>query len=333
MFDVKTICDEFIEALRFERGASSSTIENYERDLKEYCGWLEENSITDIRKIETKTIQEYKRYLQTCVKEYAKATVKRRIAAVKSMHKFAVYAGYTSTNPAQREKLPKLDKKLPDCLSKEQAGQLIDDYPTVQHYKNDHYDELSGKWYSPLIDRDVAILEVLYGCGLRVSELTELNNEDFFPSEDFLRVFGKGGKERVVPVSGTAHRALERYTEESRPRLSRNCKRIDDSDGRALFLNSRGLRLSRQLVFLIVKSAGEVIGVKNLHPHTLRHSCATHMLEGGADLRVIQEMLGHSSISTTQIYTHVDTSHIREEYQHAHPRANLKPYNFRDFLR
>ncbi|MDO4841610.1 MAG: tyrosine recombinase [Phoenicibacter congonensis] len=321
MFDVKTICDEFIEALRFERGASSSTIENYTRDLKEYCDWLAKNGITDIRKIETKTIQDYKKHLQTCDKNYAASTVKRRIAAVKSMHKFAVYAGYSTTNPAQREKLPKVEQKLPDCLSIEQACKLIDDYATVQHYNDDFFDQSTGKWRSPFIDRDIAILEVLYGCGLRVSELTELNVEDYFPSEGFLRVFGKGGKERVVPISGTAVLALDRYLEDARPGLSTRSRRINDDAARAMFLNTRGGRLSRQLVFLIVKSAGEVIGKKDLHPHTLRHSCATHMLEGGADLRMIQEMLGHASIQTTQIYTHVDTSHIREEYLSAHPRA------------
>ena len=321
MFDIKTICEEFIEALRFERGASSSTVENYTRDLKEYCEWLEKKDICDIRKIETKTIQDYKHYLQTCEKIYATSTVKRRIAAVKSMHKFAVYAGYATTNPALREKLPKLDQKLPVCLSIDQACRLIDDYATVQHYKDDYYDEPSGKWYSPLIHRDVAILEVLYGCGLRVSELTSLNVEDYFPAEGFLRVFGKGGKERVVPISGTAAFALDRYLEETRRGLSFGSRRINEDAARAMFLNSRGGRLSRQLVFLIVKSAGETIGVNNLHPHTLRHSCATHMLEGGADLRLIQEMLGHASIQTTQIYTHVDTSHIREEYLNAHPRA------------
>ena len=169
---------------------------------------------------------------------------------------------------------------------------------------------------TPLEIRDATMMEVLYGCGLRVSELVGLDLDRVRFDEGTLRVLGKGSKERLVPFSGMAVVRLREYLEKSRPYLT--CSKAHPCA--ALFLNARGGRLSRQSVHKIVEKAGLSIGVKNLHPHTLRHSFATHLLEGGADLRSIQEMLGHSDISTTQIYTHVQTAHLREEYLAAHPR-------------
>ena len=169
--------------------------------------------------------------------------------------------------------------------------------------------------------RDKAILELLYGCGLRVSELTGLNLHDIQFDQGFLRVCGKGDKDRISPISGAAARALDDYLRNARGPLSLAGERPTP----AVFLNARGTRLSRQSVHKIVANAGRAVGAKGLHPHTLRHSYATHMLEGGADLRTIQEILGHSDISTTQIYTHVSRTHIREEYLNAHPRAHVKP--------
>ncbi len=170
--------------------------------------------------------------------------------------------------------------------------------------------------------REHAILEVLYGCGLRVSELCGLNLGDVAFDEGFLLVCGKGNKQRIAPISGTAADALIQWLEEGRPAFAAKASRVTQ----AVFLNARGGRLTRQSVYAIVKDAGESIGMHDLHPHTLRHSFATHLLEGGADLRVIQELLGHADISTTQIYTHVDRSHIRSEYLNAHPRAHLRPF-------
>ena len=161
------------------------------------------------------------------------------------------------------------------------------------------------------------MLEVLYGCGLRVSELCGLDLPDVVLDQGYLLVLGKGGKQRISPISGAAATALADYLENARPQLTKPYAKPTD----AVFLNARGGRLTRQSVFKVVARAGLAIGVDNLHPHTLRHSFATHMLQGGADLRVIQDILGHSDISTTQVYTHVDRSHLREEYLHAHPRA------------
>ncbi len=166
------------------------------------------------------------------------------------------------------------------------------------------------------------MLETLYGCGLRASELVAMDVPDLSLDEGFLRVMGKGSKERIVPVGGAAVRTLEEYLLRARPHLRpKASSRVADPS--ALFLNTRGARLSRQTVHTIVREYGARVGLE-IHPHTLRHSFATHMLEGGADLRALQEMLGHSDISTTQIYTHVDRQHVREEYLSTHPRARIR---------
>ncbi len=170
--------------------------------------------------------------------------------------------------------------------------------------------------------RDRAILETLYGCGLRVGELVGLDTGDIDLEAGFLRVFGKGSKERFVPVGGMAAHALAAYRSQGRPFLSP--RRSAGPATSALFLNTRGGRLSRQAVFKIVRTYGARVGLDGLHPHTLRHSFATHLLEGGADLRALQEMLGHADISTTQVYTHVDRRHVREEYLSTHPRARMR---------
>ena len=222
------------------------------------------------------------------------------MAAVRSLHRFCVREGLAQTNPASSVPLPKTPELLPDVLSIDQVNRLLDG--------------MTGE--DPVSLRARAVCELLYGCGLRASELVGLDVADVRLEEGYLRVFGKGGKERVSPISGTAVSALQRYLANGRPGFEKPARPCP-----AVFLNARGTRLSRQTVHAIVAKAGRAIGVSNLHPHTLRHSFATHLLAGGADLRVIQELLGHADISTTQIYTHVDRTHIREEYLHAHPRA------------
>jgi integrase/recombinase XerD len=197
--------------------------------------------------------------------------------------------------------LPKQFQALPDVISAVQIGQMIDGYPTD----------------TPLHQRDRVILEVLYGCGLRVSELTGLDRDRVLLNEGYLRVLGKGSKERMVPLSGMALSRLSEYLDVVRPQLVKPKAKPTP----AVFLNARGGRLTRQSVHGIVRDAGMLIGLEDLHPHTLRHSFATHLLEGGADLRAIQDMLGHASISTTQIYTHVQVQQMLEEYLSAHPRA------------
>ena len=232
---------------------------------------------------------------------YAASTVDRHVSVLKGFHRFLVREGYARRNPADTIQLPKAPDRLPDVLSVAQVDAMLS----------------RPLGSGPLALRNQAILEVLYGCGLRVSECTGLDLGDAILEEGYLHILGKGNKERIAPISGAALRALRDYLERGRPELVRSYAKSTS----AVFLNARGGRLTRQSVHSLVAEAGRFIGVANLHPHTLRHSFATHMLAGGADLRVIQEILGHSDISTTQIYTHVNRTHIREEYLSAHPRA------------
>lgn len=290
---------DFIGYLVAERGASPATVRAYRDDLNGYLSFLKETyqveEASDITRDEILAFQTdlYKRGL-------APTTIARRTSTIKSYHKFLVRENLASKDPSQMVSIPKKPEKLPDVLSIDQVCSLLDGMPSA----------------TPLEIRDATMMEVLYGCGLRVSELVGLDLDRVRFDEGILRVLGKGSKERLVPFSGVAVARVKTYLQDSRPYLT--CSKAHPSA--ALFLNARGGRLSRQSIHKIVEKAGLRIGIKNLHPHTLRHSFATHLLEGGADLRAIQEMLGHSDISTTQIYTHVQTAHLREEYLAAHPR-------------
>ncbi len=296
---------EYLTYLAFEKGSSKLTLEAYGRDLERYLIWMSKSGANDLDEIERDQVSEYLVQMQTL--ELAPATIKRQVASIKSFHKFCVRDGSSTKDPTAAMRLPKIPDLLPDTLSIQQVCTLLD-----QSFPD-----------TPAGVRDSAMLEVLYGCGLRVSELVGLDRQAVLLDEELLRVTGKGDKQRVVPISGTALKALSAYLSGARSDLhpKRSVKPID---GIAVFLNTRGKRITRQGVFKIVDKYGRLVGIDDLHPHTLRHSFATHLLEGGADLRAIQEMLGHSDISTTQIYTHVDRSHIREEYLSTHPRAGLK---------
>ena len=297
--DMNRASDEYLSYLRIERGSSPLTVEAYAADLADYASFLDEMGISDVARIERETIVAYEADLAE--RGYAVSSIDRHISVLKGFHRFLVREGYASGNPAASVRLPSPPAKLPDVLSIEQVNAMLD--------------QMTGDDARGLRDR--AIMEVLYGCGLRVSECAGLDLADCVLQEGYLRVVGKGNKERIAPISGMALSALVNYLEKGRPQL---VKRFG-SPTAAVFLNARGGRLTRQSIHATVARAGQAIGVTDLHPHTLRHSFATHMLEGGADLRVIQEILGHSDISTTQIYTHVNRSHIREEYLSAHPRA------------
>ena len=297
---IDQVIGEYLSYLRVERGSSPLTIEAYAADLADYQLFLEECGISDPNRIDRDAIVAYEADLAE--RGYAVTSVDRHISVLKSFHRFCMREGFAQDNPASTVRLPKPPEKLPDVLTIEQVTRLLD--------------QMTGD--SPAQLRDCAILEVLYGCGLRVSECVGLDLADCLFSEGLLRVVGKGDKERVSPISGCALRALADYLDHARPSFAKPGRPCA-----AVFLNNRGTRLSRQSIHKIVAKAGVGIGVENLHPHTLRHSFATHMLAGGADLRVIQEILGHSDISTTQIYTHVNRAHIKEEYLSAHPRAQL----------
>lgn len=293
--------DEYRAYLLVEKGASANTVQAYCHDIDGYLDFLEGLGVSDPDAVDRDMVVAYEASLKDA--GMAATTIERRVSAVKGFSRFLVSENLTDNEPAADIPLPKKPERLPDVLSISQVTALLDQpFP----------DTAAGL-------RDKAMLEVLYGCGLRVSELCDLDRENLFLDEGMLRVFGKGNKERICPISGTASEALEMYLDEGRPALMRPISKPKDVD--AVFLNQRGGRITRQSVFRIVAADGAHVGIEGLHPHTLRHSFATHMLAGGAELRALQEMLGHSDISTTQIYTHVDRTHIREEYLSAHPRA------------
>ena len=296
--DLSRALKEYLNYVAVERGCSRNTVLAYGRDLRSYLAGLRREGITRPDQVTRERIEEHIRRLRES--GLAISSVERAVSAIKGFHRFMVAERISITHPAADLPLPKKPDRLPDVISREQAAALLDQpFPATASGQRDH-----------------AIVEVLYGCGLRVSELVGLDERDVFLGEEVLRVFGKGAKERVVPIIGAAARALGTYLREGRGEL------VGRRPTSAVFLNVRGDRISRQSIHAIVERYGRVAGIDGLHPHTLRHSFATHLLEGGADLRVVQELLGHASISTTQLYTHLDRSHIRRVYLDAHPRAH-----------
>ncbi len=291
--------EEYLGHLRIERGSSPATVAAYAADLVDYERFLTARGVSRVRDIVRDDVAAYASDLME--RGYAASSASRRLSAVKGFHRFCLREGAAERNPAETVQLPRKPRLLPDVLSIEQAAALMEVVPAL---------DARGM-------RDRAVLELLYGCGLRASECTRLDLADCDLVEGFVRVTGKGDKERVSPIAGAAARALAAYLDEARPALARAGVRSTP----AVFLNARGGRISRQSVHRIVADAGRACGIEGLHPHTLRHSYATHLLQGGADLRVIQEILGHADIATTQVYTHVSRAHIREEYLGAHPRA------------
>lgn len=297
--------DEYLTFLTVERSLADATVESYGRDLRDYLDFLHGSGVDALERIARADVAAYVEDLR--MRAYAPSAVERHLAAVKGFHRFCVREGLVDTDPAASVPLPKKPERLPDSISAQQIASLLDqEFPAT-----------------PAGLRDRCMLEVLYGCGLRVSELCSLEFGNLLLEDDLLRVRGKGGKERLVPLLGSARCALEEYLRSGRPHLHVKGK-PESQDRDAVFLNARGGRLTRRSVCNAVERYGRAVGLEGLHPHTLRHSFATHLLEGGADLRILQEMLGHSDISTTQIYTHVDRSHIREEYLSTHPRARKR---------
>lgn len=288
---------EYLSYLAVERGSSDNTVAAYGRDLARYLAWLGERGVSEPDEVTRELIEAHIAALAEV--GLAPASVERAVSAIKGFHRFMVTDEICQDLPTADIPLPAKPDRLPDVISQADAERLLDQpFPAT-----------------PTGLRDHAILEVLYGCGLRASELCGLDLRAVLLDEGLVRVFGKGEKERVVPVLGAAASALEDYLDRGRGALvgRRPCD--------AVFLNVRGGRLSRQSVHAIVEKYGRVAGIRDLHPHTLRHSFATHLLEGGADLRVVQELLGHANIATTQLYTHVDRTHVRRVYLAAHPRA------------
>lgn len=294
-------CADYLDYLRVERGLSDNTVAAYARDLRAYRAYLAARGVAGPDAVTRADVEAFAAARRA--DGYASSSIERALSAVKGFHRFMVAEGITRNHPTVAVRLPKKEERLPDYLPHDTVAALLDQpFPP-----------------GALGERDHAVLEVLYGCGLRVSELCGLDTRDLFLDEEFLRVTGKGSKERLVPIAGSARRALEDYLGGARAQLAAHARRA--APGSAVFLNKNGGRISRQAVHAICEKYGRMVGVEGLHPHTLRHTFATHMLAGGADLRVLQEILGHASISTTQVYTHVDRTQLRETYLAAHPRA------------
>ena len=297
--DLERARQEYLSYLAVERGSSKNTVAAYERDLSRYLAWLAERGVREPNDVTRELVQDHVAALAGA--GLAPASVERAVSAIKGFHRFMVSDEISDELPTEDVPLPAKPARLPDVISRDEAERLLDQpFPST-----------------PAGLRDHAILEVLYGCGLRASELCGLDERAVLLDEGVLRVLGKGEKERVVPVMGAAEAALVEYLERGRGAL------VGRRPTSAVFLNARGGRLSRQSVHAIVERYGRVAGIRAQHPHTMRQSIATHLLEGGADLRVVQELLGHANIATTQLYTHVDRSHVRRVYLAAHPRAYL----------
>jgi len=298
--------EEYLTWLSAERGRARNTVAAYRRDLTAYTAWL----ATRGRSLAEVTDADLEAYVASRRSGAAPATVARAMVPVRSLHRFLVDEGLAESDPTARLEPPKVPKGLPKPLSEAQVTALIE--------------SVAGD--EPIARRDRAILEVLYGTGLRISELVSLSIPDLDLDGSMLRAFGKGSKERDVPIGRLAHDALVAWLAPGgRPSLepARWARR---GDAEAVFLNQRGARLSRQGAWQIVRQRGARAGLgEHLSPHVLRHSCATHMLDHGADIRVVQELLGHASLSTTQIYTLVSTERIWSVYRSAHPRASGPP--------
>jgi integrase/recombinase XerD len=286
--------------LRIERGLSENSISNYGLDIKKLITWLDDSKIhTTPIAIKPEVIQEF---IYTIAKEVNPRSQSRIISGLKGFFNYLIFENYRETNPLELIESPKIGRKLPDTLAIEEIDQLIKAI------------DLSGAQG----ERNRAILETLYGCGLRVSELTSLKISDLFFKEGFIKITGKGDKQRFVPIGDTTIKYIELYRKEVRVHQKIAPKAQD-----TLFLNRRGNQLTRAMIFTIIKQLVEKTGIdKVISPHTFRHSFATHLLENGADLRAIQQMLGHQSITTTEIYTHIETSFLQETISKFHPRKD-----------
>ncbi len=296
---MQELLDDFKNYLAVEKGVSKNTLSAYSGDLTAYLGYLNGRNISSLSSI---TYDHVLDYLAELYGDFNEASVARKLAAIKSFHKYLVREGLTENLPTADIKVPKREKRLPKVLSPEQIGDLLDQPKGAGKYQI----------------RDKAILELLYSCGMRVSELVGLDIEDIDLRSGYIRCFGKGSKERIIPVGSYASEALTEYVNKSRRKLA------GISRPTALFLNSQGNRLSRVSCWKIVKKYAAKAGVGDIYPHLLRHSFATHLLANGADLRAVQEMLGHADISTTQIYTHVTKDKLKDVYNKTHPRARSK---------
>ena len=282
-----------------ERNLAPATLESYERDLKRYLGYLEGVGVTSLEQVKPTQIRGYTRLLNDL--GLSSATIHHSFTAIRRMHRFLINEKMVTNDPTAFLDPPKLPKRLPKVLEVDEINAILEAVETG----------------TPLGMRDRSVISLLYSCGLRVSELIGLSQTDVDLKYDVVRALGKGAKERLIPLGGVAKHDLERYFSDGRPVLARKQR-----GGGKIFLNAHGRPISRIAIFNIVKKWASRAGIKkSVSPHIFRHSFATHLIEGGADLRAVQEMLGHSDVNTTQIYTHLDQSYLKQVHKTYHPRG------------
>lgn len=290
----KELLDDFLLYLEVERNLSPHTVKAYEKDTSDFLNWV---ATREAEKLLHKDIREYLAFIQN--KQYSKTTISRKIAAIRTFYRYMYRERLVDINPVENIKSPKKPRSLPKFLTDTEMEDILE--------------SIDIKTASGLRNR--AIIETLYATGMRVSELCNLVFENLSLEENEIKVFGKGGKERIVLISHKAKEYLEQYLKEARPTFAK-------ADNNYVFLNTQGYRLQQKSVHNALKDIAKKLKLqKNISPHVLRHSFATRLLEHGADLRVVQELLGHASISNTQIYTHVSTQRLKQAYIKAHPRA------------
>jgi len=301
---VKEEINSFLNYLTVEKGFSVNTLDAYRNDLQQLASFAGEEAakqglISSWENFSRQVMLSYMLNLKE--RNYAATTIARKVAATRSFFGFLKSEGTIKTDPTENMSSPSVGKSLPKPITISQVRQLL---------------EQPAKLNTVEAKRDKAMLELLYASGMRISELVNLNLGDVNTDEGFVKCFGKGHKERIVPIYEQAARSVQEYIAETRPKLAHK------KDGVALFLNPRGDRLTRQGFWQKLKEYAKSAGLgTRVSPHTLRHSFATHMLSGGADLRAVQELLGHANISTTQVYTHLTSEHVRRTYERSHPRA------------
>jgi len=297
----------FQSFLRLEKSLSPKTVEAYLSDIKNFAHFLsEDDEIIDDDLLKNASLKELQHYVKQLFDKKVKATSQARaVSSLKAFYNFLQYEKIIDQNPTELLEAPKIGRMLPDVLSVTEIESILAAI------------DLS----SPEGHRNKAMIEVLYGCGLRVSELINLKLSQLFFNDNFIRIIGKGDKERLVPIGEIAQKSVIHYVDgyRSKQKIKKGMEDI-------LFLNRRGAKLTREMIFILVKELAQLVGIqKSISPHTFRHSFATHLIEGGADLRAVQEMLGHASITTTEIYTHLDTNYIRSTIAQFHPRYGTTP--------
>lgn len=297
-FQIKKELKDFFNFIKLEKGLSANTITAYKYDLDSYAKFIYANGCSSINDVTINVLTSFFEELYSlCLTE---VTRNRYLASIRGLHKYLFNNNKISRDVSELIEVPKTQRNLPEVLTVEMIDNIINSIDVS----------------TPVGVRDRAMIELLYACGLRVSELINLTHRDLFLDDEMLRIFGKGSKERIVPVGSEAIFWLKKYLTQARGLFLKN-NTVDN-----IFLNQRGNYLTRMGIWKIIDKYAKQAGVQfQVHPHIFRHSFATHLLEGGADLRVVQELLGHSSINTTQIYTHLDRSYLKEVHRTFHPRA------------